>query len=42
LPRDPWGNDYQYADESQHQQDYDLSSLGPDRQPGNDDVTNWE
>jgi len=42
LPRDPWGREYQYARESQHQQDYDLYSLGSDGQPGNDDVTNWD
>ena len=42
LPRDPWGRDYTYQKSSQHNQDYDLSSLGPDGQPGNDDVTNWE
>ena len=42
LPHDPWGRPYDYKKESQHNQDYDLSSLGPDGQPGNDDVTNWE
>ena len=42
LPKDPWGRAYDFAAESKHSQDYDLSSLGPDGQPGNDDVTNWE
>ena len=42
LPKDPWGRSYEYKKESQHNQDYDLSSLGSDGQPGNDDVTNWE
>lgn len=42
LPSDPWGRPYSYARESQHSQDYDLWSLGPDGQPGNDDVTNWD
>ena len=42
LPDDPWGQPYLYNRDSQHQQDYDLSSLGPDGQPGHDDVNNWE
>ena len=42
LPKDPWGRPYAYQKLSQHHLDYDLSSLGPDGQPGNDDVTNWE
>ena len=42
LPKDPWGREYQFVRESQHQQDYDLYSLGTDGQPGSDDVTNWQ
>ena len=42
LPKDPWGRTYEYKKESQHHQDFDLSSLGHDGQPGNDDVMNWE
>ena len=42
LPKDPWGRPYTYQKLSQHHIDYDLSSLGPDGQAGNDDVTNWE
>ncbi|MBI2496337.1 MAG: type II secretion system protein GspG [Candidatus Omnitrophica bacterium] len=36
------GRTYEYKKESQHKQDYDLSSLGSDGQPGKDDVTNWD
>lgn len=42
LPKDPWNRPYVYKRESEHHQDYDLSSLGPDGQPGKDDVTNWD
>ena len=42
LPKDPWGRPYDYKKDSQHHQDYDLSSLGPDGQPGHDDVVNWD
>ena len=42
LPSDPWSRPYSYAPESQHNQDYDLWSLGPDGQPGKDDVSNWD
>ena len=42
LPKDPWGRSYLYTQDSQHNQDYDLSSLGKDGQPGKDDLTNWE
>ena len=42
LPKDPWGRPYIFSAESQHQQDYDLSSFGPDGQRGNDDIANWE
>ena len=42
LPNDPWSRAYSYNPDSQHNQDYDLWSLGPDGQPGKDDVTNWE
>lgn len=41
LPKDPWGREYQYVSQSQHQLDYDLYSLGSDGQPGNDDIGNW-
>jgi general secretion pathway protein G len=42
LPKDPWGRQYEYKKESQHQQDYDLYSHGADGQPGKDDVANWD
>ena len=42
LPHDPWGREYQFSAESQHQQDYDLYSFGSDGQPGRDDIGNWE
>jgi general secretion pathway protein G len=42
LPKDPWGREYVYSRDSQHNQDYDLYSLGPDGSPGNDDIANWE
>ncbi len=42
LPKDPWGRTYIYSAESQHSQDFDLYSLGPDGQPGNDDIANWD
>ncbi len=42
LPKDPWGSHYHFRAESQHNQDYDLYSLGPDGQEGHDDITDWE
>lgn len=42
LPKDPWGRPYSYSRESQHNQDYDLFSLGRDGQVGNDDIVNWK
>jgi general secretion pathway protein G len=42
--RDPWGNPYQYRCPGQHNTtSYDLSSSGPDGQPGTeDDITNFD
>jgi general secretion pathway protein G len=42
--RDPWGNPYQYQCPGQHNPtNYDLSSAGPDGQPGTeDDITNFD
>jgi general secretion pathway protein G len=43
LPKDPWGQDYVYKKESEHGQDYDLSSSGADRQKEtDDDVDSWK
>jgi general secretion pathway protein G len=44
VPRDPWGNPYQYKSPGERG-DYDLFSYGADGQPGgegeNADVTSW-
>ena len=42
-PIDPWGREYVYKAPGTHRSyDYDLYSLGPDGQEGNDDPKNWE
>lgn len=45
VPKDPWGNDYQYAAPGKHGP-YDIISLGADGKEGgegdNQDITNWE
>ncbi len=42
LPRDPWGNPYQYRFPGQHNPGgYDIWSFGPDGVEGNDDIGNW-
>jgi general secretion pathway protein G len=44
VPRDPWGNPYQYRSPGEHGE-YDLSSMGADNAPGGEgeasDVTSW-
>ncbi len=44
VPRDPWGNPYQYRSPGEHGE-YDLASLGSDGAAGGDgeaaDVTSW-
>jgi general secretion pathway protein G len=44
IPKDPWGNPYQYKSPGQHG-DYDLWSYGADNSPGgegeNTDSTSW-
>jgi len=44
VPKDPWGNDYQFKSPGDHG-DYDLFSLGRDGRPGGSgedaDITNW-
>ena len=44
VPRDPWGNPYQYKAPGDHGE-YDLWSLGSDNAPGGDgeagDITSW-
>ena len=43
LPKDAWGNAYQYKSPGEHSPDYDLSSMGGDGVSGTeDDVVNWE
>jgi len=46
LPKDPWGNDYQYRKPGQQGRDYDLYSFGVDGQEGgegeNADIVSWQ
>jgi general secretion pathway protein G len=45
IPKDPWGNDYQYTAPGKHG-NFDIVSLGADGREGgegeNKDVANWE
>ncbi len=45
LPKDPWGNDYQYSYPGSHG-DFDIYSYGSDNQQGGSkdgaDITNWQ
>lgn len=40
LPKDPWGNAYQYQSPGANGE-VDIFSLGPDKQPSDDDIGNW-
>ncbi len=40
LNKDPWGQEYLYLYPGTHT-DLDLYSLGPDGQPSDDDIGNW-
>lgn len=46
LPKDPWGNDYQYLAPGTHGTAFDLYSLGADGREGgsglNADIGNWD
>ena len=44
VPKDPWGNEYNYNQPGQHNEyGYDLSSNGPDGNEGtDDDIINWD
>jgi len=46
LPKDPWGNDYQYRKPGQEGRDYDVYSFGADGQQGgegdNADIVSWQ
>jgi general secretion pathway protein G len=45
LPKDPWGNDYQYQSPGQHGA-FDVFTLGRDNKPGGEgvdaDIGNWD
>lgn len=42
VPTDPWNNTYVYLAPGSRNTDYDLYSLGPDREEGGpDDIGNW-
>ncbi len=40
LQQDPWGNPYQYLSPGEHSE-ADIFSIGPDQQPSDDDIGNW-
>ncbi len=46
VPKDPWGNDFVYVVPGKEGEDYSISSLGADGQPGGDgdnsDINSWE
>ena len=46
IPLDPWKNDYQYNNPSQHDNEIDVFSLGKDHQEGGEkedmDIVSWE
>ncbi len=46
VPKDPWGNAYQYKSPGDAGRDYDIISQGADNAPGgegeNADITSWE
>jgi general secretion pathway protein G len=46
LPKDPWGNPYQYLQPGVKNADFDIFSLGSDNKPGGDgsaaDIGNWD
>lgn len=42
VPVDPWGTPYKYVSPGDHNpEDFDISSLGPDRVESEDDIVNW-
>ena len=45
VPKDPWGNDYQYAYPGTHGKEFDVWTFGADGQEGGDeinaDIGNW-
>ena len=46
VPKDPWGNDFVYRSPGMDNQEYSISSYGPDNAPGgegkNRDINSWE
>ncbi len=43
MPKDPWGNEYQYKKPGDEGRDYDLYSFGADGQEGGeDDIVHWQ
>lgn len=43
VKKDPWDNEWQYTDQSEHGAQYDLWSYGPDGEDGtDDDIVSWE
>jgi len=43
IPHDPWNNPYVYLQPGIHnEEDYDLSSNGPDGFESADDISNWD
>lgn len=42
APEDPWGTEWGYREESEHEAEYDLWSNGPDKEEGTeDDIVSW-
>jgi general secretion pathway protein G len=46
IPKDPWGNEYQYISPGEQGRSYEIVSFGADGKPGgegeNKDITSWE
>lgn len=46
IPRDPWGNEYQYRAPGDNGREFDIWSLGEDGQEGGEgqaeDITSWD
>jgi general secretion pathway protein G len=46
IPKDPWGNEYEYKSPGEEERDYDITSYGADGTPGGDgnnlDIVSWK
>ncbi len=46
TPKDPWENEYIYISPALHGKDFDITSYGPDNEPGGEDmdadINSWE